>query len=895
MKSRLWLSAIAAASALVAVLLLFFARPDESPAPGAKATAPELSQDGSDAMDTRGDLVPLDRPASDSAVDRRVAAAAAPDEVAPTPKTIQSGGLIEIVLSGPAAGHPEAVAGDSFVLYGSESPYHGSPRQLPDLDAEGRYYLRGVEAGEVQWIGLDAELFVRALVPVPAIIAGERLTVEVPVVRGVTASGVVLGPDGAPVADARVRLGSWDRPDMTTSIGYEEESLTDEEGRFRVGGVLPGQMTVRVSGNGFDSTSLALGEAADGDHLEGLEIQLAHGGRLLGVVRWPDGAPADKATVKLSNRGQSWKKAPETKTDGEGQFEFSGLGPGDYRVAASARKKRDLAPWQVETIARPGQPLVLELQEGLRITGRVTDDLGQPISDFRVSATPVGIDEGGSSASERVRKGDGDYEITGLGAGNFDLTATSKGHAAGRPVRVNASGPGTTANFTLDRLASAAGIVRNSSGSPLPAATLTIGGRSITTDGEGRFEVEGVPPGALLVTLVDRSLGVLRSEPAILAPGEHRDDIEIVLGAGGTVRVQLHPSLEGGIYQRATLRAENSYAMSSSAFDEEGTATFTGLEAGRYWVALPPVEGREFVLKHRDTNQIPVEVPSDGDVSVVIGDPDAYGITMSGRVTRNGDAQAGLMMYVYAEGTERLFPSVIGRTDDSGRYEVKLREPGPYTFNVGEGQAAQARFPVDVTGEPLQERDFELPDRTLEGRAIREDGSPVVGGMYVLFHRDAPRDSKKAGDLQFAGTKNDGSFVFTGLHPGRYRLHTGNYFTAHETDGLVIVEDIVVPASGEGPEVNVVIPRAATVIARALDAEGRPLADHAITLETEAGSPHHIYASARTDSQGYQRIVGVGPGTWRALVRDRAGQVVGETKIEVAAGAARELEILCSH
>lgn len=129
------------------------------------------------------------------------------------------------------------------------------------------------------------------------------------------------------------------------------------------------------------------------------------------------------------------------------------------------------------------------------------------------------------------------------------------------------------------------------------------------------------------------------------------------------------------------------------------------------------------------------------------------------------------MMYVYAEETERLFPAFIGRTDERGRYEVRLRESGLYTFNVDEGQMAQARFAVEATAAPEQERDFELPDRRLEGRAVREDGSPVAGAMYVLVYGDAPRDTKQAGDLQFARTTDDGSFVFTGLHSGQYRLH----------------------------------------------------------------------------------------------------------------------------
>lgn len=99
----------------------------------------------------------------------------ATDQAEPSIAKVPPGGTIEIELTGPAAGHADAVPGETFVLYGARDHFRGSERKLPVADANGRYCLHDVQPGEVQWIGLDAKLFVRALVPVPAIQVGERV------------------------------------------------------------------------------------------------------------------------------------------------------------------------------------------------------------------------------------------------------------------------------------------------------------------------------------------------------------------------------------------------------------------------------------------------------------------------------------------------------------------------------------------------------------------------------------------------------------------------------------------------------------------------------------------------------------------------------------------------
>ncbi len=803
-------------------------------------------------------------------------------------------GVLRVELVGPGAGHSGAVLGEDFIVYGADDPYEGSPRTTPIRSEDGSYLFAGIEPSDVRWVGLDAQLFIDALVPVPALVAGETLGLELPVARGVSAAGVVLDGKGKPIEGARVRLCSWERPDLSSSIGFEEDTHTDEEGRFLVGGVLPGEVTLRVSCDGFEGGSKSLGPMLEGEFADDVTVHLTGGGAVTGVVLWPDGSPAAKASVRLVNAGDDWSDASKTKTDGEGAFEFTGLRGAAFRVAASAKKKRSRWRWRAEGVASIGQRIQLEFEEGVTLVGSARNDLGEPLAEFKVIATPVGLHKGGGSGSVTVEDGDGTFERKGLEPGSYDVFVTAKEHTAARPVRVTLPAVGARVDVVLDRLASASGVVVDTEGQPLGALGVRIGGQLITTDGEGRFELIGVDAGSLAVALPSDTSGVVRSEPVVIDPGEARDDIVIVVGRGATVRCKLHPSLVGGIYTEATLRPENTFQMGGEDFDSEGVAEFTGLKAGMYWVALPSVKGREWVDTHRDTHPVPVEVMRDSTVTVTVGAPDAYPIQVRGQVTRRGELQSALLIYVYGTEVERTFPAAIGRTDAEGRYELRLRTAGEYTFNVGEGQMAQARFMVQVTDEPEQERDFSLPDAELRGRAAFADGTPAVGRMYVLVHADAPLDTKQAGDLQFAGTSSDGSFRFTGLHPGRYRLHTGNYFSEHDADGLVVVEDIEVLADGETPELSIVIPRAAVLLARAVDQGGRPLGGHAIVLETPSGAPHFFYPRTTTDAQGYQRVRGIGPGPWRVVVRHPAGRVVGTETIDIAEGESLELTVACS-
>ncbi len=183
-----------------------------------------------------------------------------------------------------------------------------------------------------------------------------RLLVE----PGVAGRGIVLDPDGAPVADAWVSL---QPATCTDAIGV----ATSDDGTFRWPAVLPGAYRIRV-----ESPCLPAWESGElllrlSEREPTWTLRLRRGAAVCGTVRpWHRDRQAD---VVLTHGSGIARRAA---VDPEGRYELTGLTPGPYHVHLDDAGT-SVRNYVAEQLRDPAEPPDLTLTEGQRAAFDVRD------------------------------------------------------------------------------------------------------------------------------------------------------------------------------------------------------------------------------------------------------------------------------------------------------------------------------------------------------------------------------------------------------------------------------------------------------------------------------------------------------------------------------------------
>lgn len=254
--------------------------------------------------------------------------------------------------------------------------------------------------------------------------------------------------------------------------------------------------------------------------------------------------PVRFAEVRVSSRALGISR--QVTTDTAGLFDISGLPEGSYSVSASKGgfvalaygQRRPFEPGTaVELAAGDTRELEFALPRGSVITGRITDDAGDPVPHAVVSAARYVYEAGGRRRLDSADVDDttddrGQFRLFGLMPGDYVVSASgaqaSRGRARGEaesrsgyaptyypgvPSAGDAAvvsvglGQEANANFGLVaiRLARVSGTVSDSNGRPASAASVTLIGGLSADDGtamntqaraDGAFVLPGVPPGS---------------------------------------------------------------------------------------------------------------------------------------------------------------------------------------------------------------------------------------------------------------------------------------------------------------------------------------------------------------------------------------------------------------
>jgi RNA polymerase sigma-70 factor, ECF subfamily len=192
--------------------------------------------------------------------------------------------------------------------------------------------------------------------------------------RGLAIEGVVLDAHGSPIDRAMVR--AFDE------TGKGPWAMSDEEGRFVLGGLPPGPRTLSVRAEGFFPTFPGIAAGARDVKLRAqpdvvIDCHVVIAGRVVG----PDGTGLENAWVTIqAASGSGSPRDPSryrrSRTDDAGGFRAEKLRGPPFAVSV---RHRDFLPSALSGVTGDTENLLIRLRKGMRISGTLVSD--DPLPD----------------------------------------------------------------------------------------------------------------------------------------------------------------------------------------------------------------------------------------------------------------------------------------------------------------------------------------------------------------------------------------------------------------------------------------------------------------------------------------------------------------------------------
>jgi uncharacterized GH25 family protein len=650
--------------------------------------------------------------------------------------------------------------------------------------------------------------------------------------------------------------------------GDNASTVSGPDGAFTLGGLAPGtsRLMIRKEADFIQDQRTVSAPARD------VVFDYPTGGRVQGrVVEKGSNKPiaSFQAGISTSRGGGGFvmMAPPQLKafTSEDGSFVLENVPAGAMNIVAQAP---GYSNGRVNVDVEEGKTVsdvVLELDLGVHLTGKVTGPNGAALSDASVSLQPSPTGQFARSGSVRRATTDsnGEFTLDSLDPGEetFEishpkfLSTTKTVTLKGRDMRMDVQ---------LSGGQHVTGVVVTADGMPVADAEVEaftasgMDGDSVRTNASGQFEFP--------------SLGNARYRFVASKTGYLEGTLEDVDASSGTnLRIQLRTG--GTIYGRVTglseqelsgasVMARSGRTMSTAAIDPAGNFRVEGAPIGSVQVSAQA--GSRTFTERRSSGTQTVEVAAGSAVQVNLEfRNDTY---VRGRVLRNGAPLGGAMVMFQPRGGSRAGGS--STADEAGNYTVSGLEEGEYSVIVTDAQRFspyQTTFQVR-TGPSTFDIDYKIG--SVRGRVIDAGTNEPIEDASVNFR-------PTSGEMRFprgAMTDPNGNFSLDALPPGTYTV------TANAKDyGTDVREEPFGEAGRDGFEIR--LSRNDGVKLHVVDARnGQPI-NASVSVYDAAGRVVHETAMRFGNTAPGETELRLAPGTYTATVGGITGYATQSVRV----------------
>lgn len=721
---------------------------------------------------------------------------------------------------------------------------------------------------------------------------GSEAEVLVQLEVGAVVAGVVMSDDGAPVADTEVTVSL--NPRQVWRVDLRAKS--DAEGRFRFDTLGTGK--VRLEFRHPDWAPHSLEATPDGEELE---VVLGAGRSLVGQVVDGTGAPIPSPSVWLTRRGE---RTRSTKTDEEGRFRFTGLGPDGYELSAQAsgyltyRESLEPTVDDVEQIVLESAPLII---------GVVSGPDQRPLAGARVVARQADSGNRRAATANSVSRHDGTFEVSlpVADASWFVSAEYPMMLAIDGPERVVRAGAEEVIDVELGWGAGLRGLVVDRGGVPVARVRVALvpeverrgraarnevstrplrvprpgrGRRAGSTRSraDGHFQISGLEPGRYRLEATADGFAPERVGGIELLEGRI-DDRDIVL--------QDERVLHGHVRDIAGLAIPGARVQVSGG-GVGGTRETTAAADGYYEIGglgEAEIQVRVSAADHLSWASGRLTVGAQAFDIVLDASHDVFGEVVD-RAT--GLAWPGVSVHLrehYPDEPRRRTRSRTVRVDDNGSFEFEGIPAGDYWLTLNGGGAVSSvvglvRVPRDIPRRGLL---FRLERGAVLGGRILAAGGGGVAKANVRVFLLTERDGKSRAD-QVHRTQSDaeGRFEIDGVADGEYRVRIEHSAYLAET-----IEPVHVSAQGAESFLVRTLELGASVSGRVVQQPGTEGGN--VTAECSAPK---FRRTVKVDADSRFRIEGLPPGEYRVWHQPQGRRERrGERAVTLRAGQSLEV------